>query len=59
MEKKEREIAVWNLHVPKPLDEALDKFIASNFHMTKAEYIREAVRDKLERAGVKHVERAT
>jgi len=56
MEKKEKEIAVWNLQVPKPLDEAIDKFIASDFHMTKAEYIREAVREKLKRAGIKHTE---
>jgi len=45
MERKEN--AVWNLQVPKPLDEALDKAIALDFHLTKSEFIRAAVREKL------------
>lgn len=55
MQRKTKEkIAVWNIQVPKPLDEALDKLVASNFHMTKAEFIREAVREKLANSGITH-----
>jgi Arc/MetJ-type ribon-helix-helix transcriptional regulator len=51
MEKRGK--AVWNFQVPVKLDEAIEKIVASDFHLTKAEYIREAVREKLERAGRK------
>jgi metal-responsive CopG/Arc/MetJ family transcriptional regulator len=47
MDKAKEKTAVWNIQVPKPLDEAVDKLITRNFHMTKAEFIREAVREKL------------
>lgn len=50
MEK--RDIAVWNLQVPKPLDDALGKAVVSDFHMTKAEFIRDAVREKLAKLGL-------
>jgi len=41
----------WNLDVPIPLDEAVEKVISSNFHLTKSEFIREAVREKLAKQG--------
>jgi len=44
----------WNVPAPKPLDEALEKFVTSDFHMTKAEFIRDAVREKLAKHGVTH-----
>jgi hypothetical protein len=44
----------WNVPAPRPLNDAVVKFITSNFHMTKAEFIREAVREKLEKHGVVH-----
>lgn len=50
---KKQEIAVWNLQVPKPLDDALDKAIMANWHRTKAEFIRDAVREKLANMGLK------
>jgi len=50
---KKQAVAVWNLQVPKPLDKALDKIIMSNWHRTKAEFIRQAVREKLKNLGVK------
>lgn len=52
MEKPKEKTAVWNIQVPKPLDEAVDKLITQNFHMTKAEFIREAVREKLTKHGI-------
>ena len=48
-----REISVWNLQVPKLLDEAIEKAIEMDFHMTKSEYIRDAVREKLLKQGIK------
>jgi metal-responsive CopG/Arc/MetJ family transcriptional regulator len=53
MQKPKEKIATWNIQVPKPLDKAVDKLITQTFHMTKAEFIREAVREKLEKHGVK------
>ena len=50
---RKQKVAVWNLQVPKPLDEALDKVIISNWHRTKAEFIRDAVREKMRKLGIK------
>lgn len=50
---KKQEVAVWNLQVPKPLDDALDRVIVANWHRTKAEFIRDAVREKIAKLGVK------
>lgn len=52
MEKREAS-ACWNLYVPKPLDQAVDKVINADWHQTKAEFIRQAVREKLTSLGVK------
>ena len=51
MEKKES--ACWNLQVPKSLDEAVDKAVLTDWHYTKTELIREAVREKLKAMGIK------
>lgn len=51
MEKKKN--ATWNLQVPKTLDEAVDKAVISDWHYTKTEFIRDAVREKLTRMGMK------
>jgi len=48
---KKRDITYWNIPVPKPLNEALEKALAKKMHMTKAEFIRDAVRRELERTG--------
>ena len=45
-------IAVWNLQVPKSLDEAVELAVKRDWHQTKAEFIREAVRKELERRGI-------
>jgi len=52
--EKQKATTHWNIPAPKPLNDALEKFITSDFHMTKAEFIREAVREKLARHGVVH-----
>jgi len=48
---KKRDITYWNVPVPKPLNEALEKALGKKMHMTKAEFIRDAVRRELERTG--------
>lgn len=53
MEKKTATPTCWNLYVPKPLDEAVDKVLHRDWHQTKAEFIRQAVREKLLSLGVK------
>jgi Arc/MetJ-type ribon-helix-helix transcriptional regulator len=40
-------VRVWNLEVPQPLDEALEEAMKKNWHRTKAEFIRDAVRRAL------------
>lgn len=50
--KKKRQSACWNLQVPKSLDEAVEKAIVKGWCYTKAEFIRQAVREKLADYGV-------
>jgi hypothetical protein len=40
-------VRVWNLEVPQPLDEALEEAMKRDWHRTKAEFIRDAVRRAL------------
>jgi Arc/MetJ-type ribon-helix-helix transcriptional regulator len=54
MQDGKRKNAFWNLQVPEQLDVAIDKLIATDFHLTKAEFIREAVREKLAKHGITH-----
>lgn len=56
---KERDITYWNVAVPKPLNEALETAISRNMHMTKADFIRDAVRRELERTGHIHNSKET
>ena len=46
MEKKR--LRFWNIPVPEPLDESLEKAIQKSSHVTKADFVRDAVRHKLE-----------
>jgi len=46
--KEKKEVRFWNIPVPVPLDEALEKLIKEDMHISKAEAIREAVRRLLE-----------
>jgi hypothetical protein len=50
---KEKETTHWNIPVPKLLDEALEAAIKWNWHRTKAEFIRDAVRHVLIEMGFK------
>jgi len=50
---EEKKTACWNLQVPKSLDKAVDKAVLSDWHYTKTEFIRDAVRQKLNSMGIK------
>ena len=46
-----KEVTFWNVPVDKPLNEALEEAVALDWHRTKSEFIRGAVRQKLEGMG--------
>jgi Arc/MetJ-type ribon-helix-helix transcriptional regulator len=41
----------WNIPVPKPLDEALEEAVEKDTHSTKSDFVRDAVRRRLEEMG--------
>jgi Arc/MetJ-type ribon-helix-helix transcriptional regulator len=43
----------WNVPVPKVLDDALEEAVRRDTHSTKSDFIRDAVRRKLEEMGFK------
>lgn len=49
---KRKDLTYWNVPVPKPLDNALQKAIERDWHPTKADFIRDAVRAKLVNMGI-------
>ncbi|MEM3694878.1 MAG: ribbon-helix-helix domain-containing protein [Candidatus Bathyarchaeia archaeon] len=53
---RKRESATWNIRVPEALDKAVNEAVAKNWHYTKTEFIRDAVREKLRKLGINHVE---
>ena len=42
----------WNVPIPKPLDEAVEKALEMDAHVSKADFIRDAVRRMLEQLGL-------
>ncbi len=49
MDKKDkREWSMWHIRVPERLDSRLDDYIKEDSFASKAEFVREAVRDRLE-----------
>ena len=43
----------WNIPVPHTLDEALEEAVRLDTHSTKSDFVRDAVRRKLEEMGFK------
>jgi Arc/MetJ-type ribon-helix-helix transcriptional regulator len=43
----------WNIPVPKVLDDVVEKAIELDSHMTKSDFVRDAVREKLASMGYK------
>lgn len=41
----------WNIPVPKALDEALEEAVRKDTHSTKSDFVRDAVRRRLEGMG--------
>jgi Arc/MetJ-type ribon-helix-helix transcriptional regulator len=41
----------WNIPVPKPLDDALEQAVSLDSHSSKSEFVRDAVRRRLEAMG--------
>ena len=56
--EKEKNV-VWNLQVPKPLNDAVEKIVLLDMHLTKAELIREAVRHYLNELQKQKAQEAT
>lgn len=49
---RRKDSTYWNVPVPKPLNDALEKILLRNAHATKAAFIRDAVRKELRKYGV-------
>ena len=47
-EEDNRKWSMWHIRVPKHLDTKLEKYIEQDSFATKAEFVRGAVRDRLE-----------
>ena len=43
----------WNIPVPKVLDDALEEAVRKDTHSTKSDFVRDAVRRRLEEMGFK------
>jgi len=57
MVSKKSRLRIWQTPVTPGLDEALEKAVNEDAHVSKSDYIREAVRKKLERDGFLHLKR--
>jgi len=49
--KKTSKKTNWNIPVPKNLDDALEQAVDLDSHITKAEFVRDAVRKELQKMG--------
>jgi len=47
-----KKLRFWNIPAPEHLDEMLEKAIQTNAYVSKADFIREAVREKLRKMGL-------
>jgi Arc/MetJ-type ribon-helix-helix transcriptional regulator len=52
-----RRLRSWNIPVPPALDDALELAVKRDMHVSKSDYVREAVREKLAREGFLPVKR--
>lgn len=53
MSTKKKRSTRWNIPVPKVLDEALEEAVRRDTHSTKSDFVRDAVRRRLEEMGFK------
>ncbi len=54
---EQKKIIRWNVPVPRSLNEALEKALEIDTHISKADFIRDAVRRELERMGLYPIRR--
>jgi|YelNatPaOPRAMG01_1025707.scaffolds.fasta_scaffold68202_3 hypothetical protein len=47
-----KKLRFWNIPVTEHLDEVLEQAVQINAHVSKADFIREAVREKLRKMGL-------
>jgi Arc/MetJ-type ribon-helix-helix transcriptional regulator len=46
-----RKLKMWSIPVTQVLDEAVEKAVQSNAHVSKSDFVRDAVREKLRKMG--------
>ena len=51
---KRKDLRYWNVPVTESLDRAVEEILERGMYSTKVDLIREAVREKLEKMGVKY-----
>lgn len=49
---KRKDLAYWNIPVPRALDEAVEKAVEIDLHISKSDLVRDAVRRLLKELGV-------
>jgi Arc/MetJ-type ribon-helix-helix transcriptional regulator len=47
-----KHLRFWNIPVTQVLDEAVEKAVQKNAHVSKSDFVRDAVREKLRRMGL-------
>jgi Arc/MetJ-type ribon-helix-helix transcriptional regulator len=47
-----KKLRFWNIPVPEMLDEAVEKAVRENAHVSKSDFVRDAVREKLRKMGL-------
>lgn len=50
---KRKDITTWCIPVPRALDKAVEDAVKSDYHITKSDLVRDAVREKLASMGYK------
>jgi Arc/MetJ-type ribon-helix-helix transcriptional regulator len=51
LKKKIKRLRFWNIPVTQALDEAVERAVQSNAHVSKSDFVRDAVREKLRKMG--------
>jgi Arc/MetJ-type ribon-helix-helix transcriptional regulator len=46
-----KRLRFWNIPVTQVLDEAVERAVQSNAHVSKSDFVRDAVREKLRKMG--------
>jgi len=49
--KVAKKLKVWSIPVTQALDEAVEKAVQQNAHVSKSDFVRDAVREKLRKMG--------